>query len=368
MTTAPVSVHLFDIRSGDHVTRIPYTSATWNDAINQSGGATVGIDYSQTAVKLDLRKHMLSWAYLVGIIDGDDNVLHAGPLTSWDWDASSRSLTMSIGGGLTLLEKRLVIDPYWKSSWRDTKILVDETHPAGHMAYTLTGSPKSIISGLVSCAVSWDALPINTGPSNGDGEMTRTYYAWDLATVADRIKEIGDLDDGPEYRFDPRIDSDGRLSFDLVVEDEIVSSTFRFNTVIPDGAAVYDGVSSNGDDMVGQMWLTGGKDDDSTLMCRRTSADMPENVMMLQGSDTQHTTVSVMSTLQQQALGDLSRMSWPEETHSLKVRNARVRPGDRVDLTVTDDFTGTRTIELRATSVAGTSDTEWLTVKAQEVT
>ena len=359
-----LTVHAYDIGSGAHLTRLPYTSCSWSDGLNSSGSMSASIDYSRTAVRQNLWELLRCWRVILAVQRGDQ-VMHAGPLTSYGGDAESRRLSLDCGGCLTLLSKRLVLPRGLKDAWRDDAILVDEQHPASGMALTLTGSYPDIIRGLVAETLEWGPLPISLPAAEG-GSYTRTYYAWDLATVADRINDITGLENGPEIRFDPRITGNGSLTFDLVADPE--PAHHRWNAMVPGSRVILSKLDGDGADMTCQAWAVGGKDDDRTLMCRRTTT-IPTDVgcMFLQSKDTEHTAVSELRTLQEHALADLARGAWPVETYTVKIGEEHdVRVGDTADLTVSDDHLGTRTIPLKITDVDGDSSSDWLTIQAQE--
>ncbi len=361
-----LTVHAYDIATGAHLSRLPYTACSWTDSINEPGSMSVSIDYSLTAVTQGIRDMLKCWRVILAVQRGA-KVLHAGPLTDFDWDAETRRLSLTCGGGLTLLTKRLAINARLKDAWNDRSVLTDEQHAAGDLAFTLTGSYPDIIRGLVAEAMRWGTLPISL-PATEGGSYTRTWYAWDLATIADRIQDITSLEDGPETRFDPRTADDGSLVYDLRCASEIMDHAWRWNAIVPGQRVIYQGLSGDGSSMTSQVWLTGGKDDDKTLMCRRTSG-LDTTGMLLMTADTSHTTVSYMKTLQQCAIGGLERHAWPAETHKLKVGEEHdVRVGDTIDLTIGDDYMGVTTLNLRATDISGDASSDWLTVQAQERT
>lgn len=306
----PSTVQAYDITTGANLTRLPYTSCRWSDGLNAAGSMTVGVDYSKTAARQDLWELLRCWKVILAVQLGD-RVLHAGPLTSYTWDAENRGL-------------------------------IDET-------------------------LQYGPLPITLPPVQG-GSYTRTYHMWDLATVSDRITDITNLENGPETRFDPRIKPDGSLTFDLTADPQ--PTHHQWNTIVPGSRAILTRLDGDGADMTGQVWATGGKDDDKTLMCRRTTT-IPTDAgcMFLQTKDTQHTTVSDLTTLQTHALADLAEGAWPAETYTVKVGEEHdVRVGDTADLTVDDDHLGARTIPLKITDVSGDASSDWLTVQAQERT
>lgn len=361
-----LTVHAYDIATGAHLSRLPYTSCSWTDSINEPGSMSVSIDYSLTAVRQGIRDMLKCWRVTLAVQRGA-KVLHAGPLTDFDWDAETRRLSLTCGGGLTLLTKRLAINARLKDAWNDRSVLTDEQHAAGDLAFTVTGSYPDIIRGLAAEAMKWGSLPIALPQTEG-GTYTRTWYAWDLATVADRIDDITGLEDGPEIRFDPRTTDAGSLVYDLTCRQEIVDHEWNMNAIVPGQRVIYQGLSGSGSSMTGQVWLTGGKDDDRTLMCRRTSG-LDTAGTLLMTADTSHTTVSDLKTLQQCAIGDLERHAWPDETHKLKIgEEYDIHVGDTIDLTIEDDYIGLTTLSLRATDINGDASSDWLTIQAQERT
>lgn len=359
------SMHVFDAVTGEHVMRIPYTACSWSDSLNREGGMDVTIDYTAEAIQSGLGSVLTEWAHIIALVDdhnGTRTVIHAGPLTGHDWDAEHRQLALSVGGGLTLLTKRLVLSRRLRDTWRDMPVLVDETHPAGDMALRCAGSWRDIAIRLILETLAWDPLPITVPQILNDGAYARTYYAWDLATVADRLTELTMLEDGLEIRFDPYVDEQGRLFFGLIAAHDLAGAPLRLDATLPDVRCRLLGVSADGSALTTQVWLTGGKDGDKTLMCRRSVAKTP----LLQTSDTSHTTVERMATLQQHALGALATHAWCDEAYKLAIGCEHpVRPGDALDVRVSDDWLGVTRLRLKVTDVSGTADSDWVTVTAQ---
>lgn len=357
----PLEVHVFSI-DGSYGFRLPYTAATWTHTLNQPGSAQVTINYSRDAVKLNLGDELRPWKCLIALMRGRD-VIHAGPLTDVDWKASDRTLDLTVGGGWTCFTKILVIDSKL-SGFGQQRVTIDEKHPAGVMAMTFRGSYGDIVRGLVMEALKWQAWPIDA-PKFENGTKTRTYYAWDLATVADRISDITQLETGTEVRFDPYLADNGQLRWKCRCGNpEIVDTSHIWNTTAPDGRAIFDSVSGKGTDMTTQVWGTAGKDSDKTLMAKKTNTAMiNKGWPLMQSTNTSHTTVSDMSTLAAHIAAQLNTNSWPDETYTLRVgAEQTVQPGDWAAVRVDDDYLGNRRLVLKVTDVSGSADSDWLTV------
>ncbi len=148
----------------------------------------------------------------------------------------------------------------------------------------------------------------------------------------------------------------------------MMSDPTCWDAVVPDSRVILESIDADGSAIVSQVWLTGGKDNDKTLMCRRTADNLTSRGWpLMMGKDTEHTTVSNMKSLQSCAVGDLQRNAFPFETFRFKVGTERApRPGDHVDVRVSDDFLGDVTLRLEVTDVSGSADSDWVSVSAQE--
>ncbi|MCI1635213.1 hypothetical protein [Bifidobacterium sp.] len=371
---------------GDPMFRLPYSKASWSDSISETGSLQLDVDYSREVLRIPrgLRELLKLWGVIIAahrfdLVSGVDVVKHAGPLTDYTWDHQSRKLQLTCGGGWSLTSTRLVLNHTLESGWVDGDVLVDEEHPAGAWVLTLTGSYSDIARGLVAEAMKWGALPI-TLPSVQGGSRTRTYNGYDVAKVSDRLDELAKLADGNEIRFDPRLKSDGTLTFDLrsgsnIVghEAEIIDHSWLEDTDfgawhadVPGQRVKLKTVVGSGSGMTNQVYVIGGKHGDKTVMARVTdnSSVLP---LLIQSADTTHTTATELATLRAYAQAGVAYGAYPDETFSLEVgEEFPVRPGDYADVWVEDDFLGDMMLQLKITDVDGSSDSDWLTVQARE--
>lgn len=368
----PLTVHAYSAVTGEHLTRLPFTACSWSDSLNEPGQLSVDIAFNTAAEKLRVRNlnmhdALRPWRTILTVQRGM-HVIHAGVITSRGWDADSRKLSFTCGGGWTLLSKRLVLNHGLDSSFTDGDVLVDENHPIGDWALTFTGSYRDIARGLIAETLKWGRMPFKLPPSEG-GSYTRTYAGYSLATVSDRIRDLSDLVTSMEYRFTPSLDTDGRLSYLLEAGPELIDHTLALNTAVPAQRVKLKSIREDGTPLTTEVWAAGGKDDDKTVMARAAipvqyrDPDTP----FLQSANTEHTTVSEVDTLRTYARSQASRGAWPDETYSVSVgEEYDPHVGDHLDLRVEDDFLGDRLLRLKVTDVSGSSDSDWLTVQARE--
>ena len=362
------TLHAYRITDGAHLYRMPYGSAQWQESIKQPGSMSVTAPLTREAKKLDLWSTLRPWKCMLALQRGR-KVIHAGPLTDLQWDASSRSLSLTCGGGLTLLTKRLVLNAALKDGWRDGTVIVDEKHPSRNMVLQWKKTWWWVcICRLILETKKWQDLPIDLPAIEEPGDKQRTYYSWDLATVADRISDIMNLAGGNEVLFDPYLTDDDRLRFRMRAgKPELITTTHRWDTTLPGVRVDLASISGSGANLTNQVWATGGKDSDKTLMCRRT-ATPAAGYPLMQSSNTSHTTVERLSTLQQHATGQLAAGAWPDESFSLKVGEEHdVHVGDHAITRFSDDYLGDQTLELKVTDISGDTGSDLLTVTCKEV-
>lgn len=355
----PLRVHAYDGVTGQHLFRLPYTSAKWSDSLNDAGSLTVDVDYSRDAVSEGLRSRLPLWRTILALQDRQE-IKHAGYLIGRTWDAKNRKLSLTCGGGMTILQRRLVLDHRLATQWRDSEIISDEKHPPNLMMLHIQGTYPDIIRGLVAETMQWGALPITLPPYQG-GSYYRNYYAWDMAAVSDRIMDITQLQYGADVRFDPYLQADGSLRFRLVSKRGIRDHDWRWDTRLPRVRVIPVSEDVSGADMTTQVYATGGKGEDKTVMVRRFIT--PPGGLLMQSADTSHTTDSDMRSLQGYARAGLSRHAWPDQALRLQVgEEYQVHVGDWADLRIADDYFGDQMLHLTITGVDGDTSDDWQTL------
>lgn len=319
-----VSLYVFDGKTGAHVSRLSWTSLSWSDSINEAGSISATVEDPGFPIRC--------YGHILAALDGSD-VLHAGYVTKATEDRSKGTVSIEGGGGLTILDKRIVLNRLLKTQWKDGTVLIDEDNPPGAWVLELSGSYRDIVRGLVAETLQWGTLPISL-PAVQGGSHERTYNCWDLATVSSRISDIGDLEDGPEIRLDPSLDGDWNLTFALNVADEVVDTTWRWNALLPGQEISPGAVDFDGAYMATQSFGTGGKNDDTLVVAHAVGGSLEaDGWPVLQVANTSHTTISQTSTLRKYVNADVAAGDTPQESRSMTCpMSLRVRVGDWAEL------------------------------------
>lgn len=344
-----MQVHAFNGLTGAHVRRLRATSADWSDSINEVGSMSVTVQDDGLVPS----QHLRPYGTIIAVVDGS-TVRHAGYLTHWKRNRYEGTYDLEAGGGGTILKKRLVLDYALKSAWKDGNVLIDKDNPPGAWVLSAKGSYSDLIRTLILETEKWGALPITPAAKTG-GDKERNWQCWDLATVMDRISDIGDLADGVEWRFDP-VMRDWTISFKQVTSadgGEIIDRKWKWNALIPSQGVVLDDEDEDGTDMCTACYATGGKDDDRLLIAHKEGKALTKRGWpVLQTANTSHSSVSVLKTLQGYAAADVASGDSTQLTTQLTVpADWLVHVGDWADVrygTGEDDV-----LALKVTDVKG---------------
>lgn len=341
--------------------RVPFTDLAWSEDASQSGQLNLTIAWHRLVATWGARRKLTPWKYCLAVVDDDQRVLFAGPITARQWDGTALSVTAADAWGL--LAKRLVLPKTLDARWIDGEVLLDEDNPAPHWILQIRGqSLFGIGAALIRETLKWGDLLIDS-PGSESGTNVRTYRAWDFAPVADRLRELTEVRNGPVIRFAPYIRADGNLRI-RYTESE-ARTTHYWIQAAPGQRVSIAQTDEDGASMVTEAYTLGGRHDDIVLAARSRSTTLTsDGFPVLQVADTSHSTVTELATL----LGHARRTTdegalLPEAVSLVVARSLDVVPGDWIDLEVKDPYLGETLLPLIVATVSGDA-TEWQTVGA----
>ena len=352
-----MQVEIFDGLTGAHVCHARVSSCSWSQSINSEGGMDAGIP----AGMLPPERALQPWRSIWAVLDGS-KVRHAGWLTRVK-QAADGSVQATIGDGWTIWSKRLVLNHALDAAWRDGQVVIDEDNPPGSWLLELNGTYSDIARGLVAESLKWGSLPYDLPPVQGGSAHERSYQCWDMATVADRLSDLTDLEDGPEIRFDPRLTDDGRLRWLLRVgTPEIIDHEWQWNPLARGQQVGMGDIDRDGEAMTCHVYAVGGKEDDIVLLCRHRGGELTsQGWPLLQTANTSHNSVSVLSTLQSYARSDVLAGDRTQDVIGLSVTaRCDVRPGDHARI-----IHDRRLLTLKITDVDGDLSTSRLDLQTR---
>lgn len=375
----PITLHAYNGVTGRHIGRLPYSSLSGQDSISDEGSMRATIpDCRQLRLISDLDPYLHDWGTIYAAHMGD-RLLHAGYLTSHKLNDDRTELNLSIGGGFTILNKRKTLSIRLRDSWKDGEVLIDDEHPPDAWRMTGTGTYRDLIRALISETMKWGSLPFVLPPIEGGTAHQRDWDGWQFTNVWDDISDIVDLEDGPEIRADPAVDDDWVLRFRLRVgSPEIVDrSDWMWNRLAPGQRVALAATDCDGGDLTCQHFMVGGRSNDKTLVAKADGHSLTDRGWpLLQTSDSSHSTVTVLKTLQSYAAAAIQLGDTDQSTHGLQIGLEHdVHVGDHARLRVTHANAGVderdlllgETIDLKITDIKWNAGSEWLTLQSRPI-
>lgn len=328
-----------ELRTGRILGTVPVAAATWEQRLREGGSVAATIpllarevtDRPELFLGLEGARSFLAAEY-------NGTVLEAGPI--WVHDVAGTTLRVQAGSLLSLFDHRVVI-----------RVLSAGQNAATAKALTYSGlSLGSIARGLIATAMAHTGgdLPILL-PAKQPGTAEREYPAYELATVADRVRELMRVAGGPDVAFVPELARDGlSIRWRMLVgstEDPMIHQAgpdWEWDTTVPASSVSDLRVKRDWSGLTMRAWATGEGQDEALLIDRAVDFDLANRGYPLMESVSSHPTVKRRPTLKVHAQGGLRRGRRPTATWTLDTRLdgtpalSRVRPGDFARVRVGD--------------------------------
>lgn len=290
-----VTVIVGDLLTGRRIQTLPVIAAEWSDTLNDSGSLSASVKLNNPDVQtLGLKSSAAPGKAFLAVVDGDA-VLQAGPIWWHDYDGNNQSLTIRASGMWSYFDHRMLIPVL--SGFLPTSELADTN---------LTSSLQGIARALVEQAQLWigGGVPVNL-PAEIAGDNVRNYRGADLATVGQRLRELTQVEGGPDVRFAPRLSEDRLgVEWDLLVgspDEPLLFSEFEtvFNIGL-NGSSVTDlRIKVDGSSVAGQVFATGGRASDEALVAVATGTELSAaGFPLLELVDSSRSTITDVTTLQ----------------------------------------------------------------------
>ncbi len=318
-----VTIWAGDLITGALTIPLPVSAGSWSIDHRSEGSVSATMTLSPEILRRfpGLVGKLDPWRCFLAAITDDSQVLEAGPILPHKYSDATGVLQVSALGMRGIFARRLLIsDP---SRWPGGK-------PAEAVMSWSGVSLGTIAKRIVALAMSHDggSLPIDLPPDEV-GTATRTYYGFELARISKRLKELEDVENGPDLRFDPYLTSEGRLDR---VRWQMKAGTTAAPELAQDGPdhewdrnAVHGPVVSldvdtDSSEMGDRAWVTGQGSDTQLLMSMYQDRGLRAAGYPLLEVDESRPSVSRQSTLNAHTRALHRRSARPWQTWKLVVR------------------------------------------------
>lgn len=180
---------------------VPRDMPSFSRKLNDKGSFTLNFEIGIRANSaVDFRDYTqvgkYSWVILYG-----DYAVQGGPAWSFQFTDSTRTLSVTGTGIQGFFDRRVLRNPAGHTA------IVDPSEDLVYKNLTLREIMRRIVQ--ANLAQTHYALPITLPTADAAGTQERTYYGYDLANVWDRMTDLADVIDGPEFDFVPVLSADG---------------------------------------------------------------------------------------------------------------------------------------------------------------
>lgn len=252
-----------DTMTGAKRALIPASAFSYSRVMNVMGSGTMTLPVrGRIAKKLDLR-NLLHETKNTLVYEVDNRVVAAGLIGNTDYDFDSGMLQVSHHDLWLLMELRKAI----KHGVLNAMI--------AHLEYTglsLSTIAKRLLQEAVAPGSQW-SLPLLL-PADVAGTQSRTYYGYQMQSVADALQELTDTAGGPDIDLRPQWDLNGRLQWAPRIGDLATGKTWWWNLDAPKHGLLNVGLATDSSKVTTTSYLIGEGSEKNTLYASDPSADV----------------------------------------------------------------------------------------------
>lgn len=334
-----------DLRTGRRILDLPVLEGPWDDNLDTAETVTVKVDLQDPDVQaLGLRNTATAAKSFLGVVEGD-TIKACGPIWTHSYSRDAATLELGAKGLLSLFDHRLIL-PLLAATTDVTQWTIPDpadntkTIPNPALTTAFTGIWwGTIAKRLVQQALTWTGgnVPIVFQADEIDGvaDHTKTYLGADFKPVGEAIRQLSELEGGPEVNFAPRFTSDN-LGVEWVMQTGTVTQPLLFSPSVPqwnltvaESPITQFRIDQDGTGVASLSWASGGRQNDDVLVSREYDSTLvDQGFPLMELVDSSHTSVSEQPTLDKYAGQNLINAGGPEETWSFMVK---AYPTDRDD-------------------------------------
>lgn len=323
-----------DLKTGRQIQDLRPVSGSGKRTLGAPEDLEVTLDLRDPrTIALGLRNSAGVGKTVLAVADGD-TILGAGPIWASTYSRDTAELRLTARGVWSYYDHRHVLPVVAGTVARNAFVVPDpdeptKTIPNPALTTTLSGLDLGTVAKrLVQQAHAWTggAIPV-VFEADRAGTHTRAYLGPEFKNLGEALKQLSEVEGGPDIRFLPRFTAD-RLGVEWVLQagtEEsplLASDTPAFwDLTVPRPAATGLVIDTDGTGLTSLAWATGGRSSDEVLVSRASNSALTDaGYPLLEALDSSHTSVSTVGTLDGYAGALAAFGSRPLEVWSFKAR------------------------------------------------
>ncbi|ATW58734.1 minor tail protein [Arthrobacter phage Urla] len=255
-------VFVGDVRTGRVNATLPVSGFKWGQRLNGAGpvSATVRVA-SEEAKHLDLQNLTLTKKQFLGVAYAD-TILECGPIWKRGFNPKTWELNLQAQGLWSIFDRRKNLPGAALRAIGDP-LRVDPVKAKYSVLDKHLGSiAREIVRRSIQDNPWGGQLPISL-PASIAGTHDRTYYGYNLGWIGDDLRELTEVEHGPDLRFRPRFLDGDQLNIEWSFEHGESSilhqdgPDWRWDGSVEHSPIADYGIEQDGTEMADLAWASG---------------------------------------------------------------------------------------------------------------
>lgn len=298
---------------------LPIAQPSFERTLSKAGSWGVKVSlYDRANSTVDFHSYTRSGKYS-WIVAYDNHITQAGPV--WTYQFSDTDGTLSLAGSniRSLFDKRVLRNPNGSAS-DPIPAIVNPSEDLRYTGLSLRGILRQLVAD--NMAQPGFSLPIDL-PSAESGQAEREYFAYELATVGDRMDKLAEVIDGPECDFEPYfLPGQNAIRWRMNIGTPLLGD--QQSTAVWDYGAALETVDidvNGSTSPAARVWVKGeGSEREMLTGFAEDTTLVGEGFPPLDYVDGEHTTANQQDTLESYADNDLATFRTAVEKWTCDVR------------------------------------------------
>lgn len=275
------SVFLCNTVTGKITSYIPPSKVSWGMRLNGAGPVQATLKLNAEELRnLDVKMATMVLRQSLGVAYNGE-ILECGPIWQQDYDAGNEELSLTASGLWSIFDTRKALGGNSPGSaidaqdWIANRIARGWDAPNASVISLSNLSLGSIARELVRISIQDNPFTRPDGSNAGalnivlppvvTGTNSRNYMGYDLGNIGERLRQLTEVQNGPDIRFRPRFKADDPTVVEWVLETGtptqplLVQSgpDWIWDTAVAESGVVKLGVKRDATGMAARAWVPG---------------------------------------------------------------------------------------------------------------
>lgn len=318
MTDPGFAIHIAETVTGRivHFNMPIIDTPQFSRRINDDGSISISIPVGDPGVPAvaKLRAITAPWRYSIAVLVGN-TILAYGPIVTYQFDHANSVLRLGAGSMWALFARRMLLAP---GAAIASPLNMDPVQDANYANWTLATIMKKLASDSIGRGATY-SLPIDF-PADVAGTAVRNYPIYDLASVGQRMKDLTQVEQGPDVDWDPYLSTPNLIRVNMRIGTPSLTQAGA-NLIWHDGSSLtYANIDSTAANMTTSVFTRGNATERASQVAYATDTTLTGvGWPVLESIDTTHQSVTDFITLQGYANEWVRYYKNPVETWAAEV-------------------------------------------------